>query len=72
MVPHTGVHVTLRKPLNQTKTLICGVLRPRSNPAIDVYFSALVEISEVVKFDVDNDEAGKIYQFCRKIDMSMP
>lgn len=72
MAPRTGTHITLRKPLTRTNTLVCGVLRPRSNPAIDVYFTAVVEVAEVINFEVDSDESGKVSKFCRKIDMSMP
>ena len=72
MVPHTGPHITLRKPLTRTKTLICGVLRPRINPAIDVYFTSVVELSQVIRFKVDTEELGKVYQDCRNIDMHMP
>lgn len=72
MVPHTGAHATLRKSLSRTKTLYCGVLRPRTNPAIDVYFTAVVDLTTVDSFEVDNEELGKVYQFCRNIDMHMP
>lgn len=72
MVPHTGAHATLRKSLSRTRTLYCGVLRPRANPAIDVYFTAVVDLTTVESFEVDNDELGKVYRFCRNVDMSMP
>jgi hypothetical protein len=72
MVPRTGTHVTLRKPINKNESLYCGVLRPKANPSIDVYFSAIVTLTKVVSFDVDTEELGKVYQFCREIDMSMP
>ena len=72
MVPHTGPHATLRKPLSRNRTLYCGVLRPRSNPAIDVYFTAVVDLTKVESIEVDTDELGKVYQYCRKIDLGMP
>lgn len=72
MVPHTGPHATLRKPLSRNTTLYCGVLRPRSNPAIDVYFTAVVDLTKVQSIEVDSDELGKVYQYCRKVDMGMP
>ena len=72
MAPRTSAHATLIKSLSRTRKLYCGVLRPRTNPAIDVYFTAVVDLTTVESFEVDNDELGKVYQFCRNVDMSMP
>ena len=72
MVPRTGAHATLRKPLSRSKTLYCGVLRPRANPAIDVYFTAVVDLTKVESIEVDTEELGKVYRYCRDVDMGMP
>ena len=72
MVPHTAAHFTLRKPLTRTRILYCGILRPKANPLIDVYFTSVVELTKVESFDVDSGELGKVYEYCRSIDMSMP